>query len=210
MLTSITTPLQEESDYDALGDLGARLRELRNEKKMTLAELSLRSQVSIGMLSHIERGQTSPSLKTLERLRLALEVPLASFFEREDPAPKNEGTVVRAHARARLPFKKLGLVKERLSPPGHSDLDVLMLVIEPGEAQELNHGLARAKKPVWCWREPLSCTWAMPVTCFEKATVSSLMAVNLIPFAIRTRPQRACCGSSSRMRRAERLSHKAR
>lgn len=132
MLTSITTSPQEESGFDALGDLGARVRELRNEKKMTLAELSLRSQISIGMLSHIERGQTSPSLKTLERLRLALEVPLASFFEREEPAPKNDGTVVRAHARARLPFKKLGLVKERLSPPGHSDLDVLMLVIEPG------------------------------------------------------------------------------
>ena len=132
LLNPTTTLSQEESSFDALGDLGPRLRELRNEKKMTLAELSLRSQVSIGMLSHIERGQTSPSLKTLERLRLALEVPLARFFEREDSALRDDGTVVRANARSRLPFKKLGLTKERLSPPGHSDLDLLMLVIEPG------------------------------------------------------------------------------
>ncbi|TDP62052.1 helix-turn-helix domain-containing protein [Roseateles toxinivorans] len=128
----MTTSQEEEGGFGALDDLGARLRELRNEKKMTLAELSLKSQVSIGMLSHIERGQTSPSLKTLERLRLALEVPLARFFEREEPKPANNGTVVRATARSQLPFKKLGLVKELLSPPGHSDLEMLMLVIEPG------------------------------------------------------------------------------
>lgn len=128
----MTTSQDEESGHCALDHLGARLRELRNEKKMTLAELSSKSQVSIGMLSHIERGQTSPSLKTLERLRLTLEVPLALFFEREEPKPANEGTVVRAAARAQLPFKKLGLVKELLSPPGHSGLEMLMLVIEPG------------------------------------------------------------------------------
>lgn len=128
----LTASLEDEGSFEALDDLGARVRELRAQKKMTLAELSLRSQVSIGMLSHIERGQTSPSLKTLERLRLALGVPLASFFERNNPQSVSNGTVVRADARAQLPLKKLGLVKELLSPPGHSDLEMLMLVIEPG------------------------------------------------------------------------------
>lgn len=122
-----------ERDFDALDMLGARVRELRLKKKMTLAELSERSQVSIGMLSNIERGQTSPSLRTLERLRLALEVPLASFFECK--APDNErdaDVVVRQANRAKLPFAARGLVKELLSPPGHSDLEVLMLVLDPG------------------------------------------------------------------------------
>lgn len=126
-----TTPA-EDGGFDALDDLGARLRELRTEKKMTLAELSLQSQVSIGMLSHIERGQTSPSLKTLERVRRALGVPLARFFERDAPGVHDVGTVVRQARRPKLPFDKLGLIKELLSPPGHSDLEVLMLVIEPG------------------------------------------------------------------------------
>lgn len=97
---------------------------------MTLAELSLKSGVSIGMLSHIERGASSPSLKTLERLRLALQVPLASFF---GPEQKDEsGEVVRKAERTQLTFDRLGLVKELLSPPGHSELEVLMLVLEPG------------------------------------------------------------------------------
>lgn len=130
--TPDTAVAVEDDRFDALGDLGARLRALRIQKGLTLSDLSLSSQVSIGMLSHIERGQTSPSLKTLERLRRALGVPLASFFECDEQAANETGTVVRRARRAKLPFDKLGLLKELLSPPGHSDLEVLMLVIEPG------------------------------------------------------------------------------
>lgn len=99
---------------------------------MTLAKLSIRSQISLGMLSHIERGQTSPSLKTLERLRVALDVPLASFFGHSEFDTQDDGVVVRARLRPKLPFEKMGLTKELLSPPGHTALDMLMLVIEPG------------------------------------------------------------------------------
>lgn len=99
---------------------------------MTLAQLSLASRVSVGMLSHIERGQSSPSLKTLERLRVALDVPLASFFERSTAAAQQPGWLLRAPQRSALTLDKLGLVKEMLSPAGNSDLEVLMLVMEPG------------------------------------------------------------------------------
>ncbi|QDC00996.1 XRE family transcriptional regulator [Mesorhizobium sp. 8] len=133
------SPARSEADQPVtdgespeLDNLGQRIRELRTEKKLTLAALSLKSQISVGMLSHIERGQTSPSLKTLERLRLALEVPLARLFERDSPPPEEAGRVVRAHHRRKLQFDKIGLLKELLSPPGHSDLEVLMLSIEPG------------------------------------------------------------------------------
>lgn len=130
--TLAPTPPADSERFDALEDLGARVRSLRTEQKMTLQELSARSQVSVGMLSHIERGQTSPSLKTLERLRVALGVPLARFFEPEEARVADAGIVVRRDRRGQLPFDKLGLTKELLSPPGHSDLEVLMLVIEPG------------------------------------------------------------------------------
>ncbi|MGD9943740.1 MAG: helix-turn-helix domain-containing protein [Burkholderiaceae bacterium] len=126
-------PAPVEDDSLPLDGLGARLREIRTAREMTLSELSLKSQVSVAMLSHIERGQSSPSLRTLERLRIALDVPLASFFALEAPPPENEDdVVVRAGRRSRLNFDKIGLVKELLSPPGHSDLEVLMLVIAPG------------------------------------------------------------------------------
>jgi uncharacterized cupin superfamily protein len=84
------------------------------------------------MLSHIERGQTSPSLKTLERLRLALDVPLARFFGEEAPKDDEADVVVRSDLRRQLPFDALGLTKQLLSPAGHRGLEMLMLVLEPG------------------------------------------------------------------------------
>ena len=126
----IDRQLAESADASTLSSLGARLRQLRARSEMTLSELSLKSGVSIGMLSHIERGQASPSLKTLERLRLALAVPLASFFSPE--RHEESGDVVRKALRTKLTFDKLGLVKELLSPQGHSELEVLMLVLAPG------------------------------------------------------------------------------
>lgn len=122
----------DESSAASLLSLGSRLRELRAEKQLTLAELSLRSAVSVGMISHIERGQASPSLKTLERLRLALDVPLGRFFEPPDSRPSEPAWIVRGADRRQLPLDKIGLTKEMLSPPGGSDLEVLMLVLQPG------------------------------------------------------------------------------
>jgi transcriptional regulator with XRE-family HTH domain len=45
-----------------------------------VADLSARTGISIGMLSKIENGNTSPSLTTLQTLANALSVPLTSFF----------------------------------------------------------------------------------------------------------------------------------
>ncbi len=42
--------------------------------------LARQSQLSTGMLSKIENGQTSPSLATLTALANALQVPVTSFF----------------------------------------------------------------------------------------------------------------------------------
>lgn len=118
-----------------LGSLGTRLRELRTAKGITLAQLSASSQVSVAMLSHIERGQAAPSLKTLERLRIALDVQLANFFVQADAEPESIDSsliVGKQEDRTRLPFKHMGLVKELLVPTGHSDLEMLMLIIQPG------------------------------------------------------------------------------
>ena len=47
-----------------------------------MAELAQLTGLSIGMLSKIENGNTSPSLTTLQTLANALSVPITSFFRR--------------------------------------------------------------------------------------------------------------------------------
>ncbi|MCH8466755.1 MAG: helix-turn-helix domain-containing protein [Roseinatronobacter sp.] len=60
--------------------IGREVRAFRRQKDITVAELAARTGLSIGMLSKIENGNTSPSLTTLQTLAHALSVPLTSFF----------------------------------------------------------------------------------------------------------------------------------
>lgn len=64
--------------------IGAQVKALRRSLGMTMADLSKATSVSVGMLSKIENGQTSPSLATLQALATALNIPLASFFQKYD------------------------------------------------------------------------------------------------------------------------------
>lgn len=60
--------------------IGREVRGFRRKQGITVAELSQTTKISIGMLSKIENGNTSPSLTTLQTLANALAVPLTSFF----------------------------------------------------------------------------------------------------------------------------------
>ncbi|EBA15442.1 DNA-binding protein, putative [Roseobacter sp. SK209-2-6] len=62
--------------------IGREVRAFRRQKEITVAELAQITGLSIGMLSKIENGNTSPSLTTLQILANALSVPLTSFFRR--------------------------------------------------------------------------------------------------------------------------------
>lgn len=61
--------------------IGREVRAYRKAQGTTVAELSELTGLSIGMLSKIENGNTSPSLSTLTTLADALSVPLTSFFK---------------------------------------------------------------------------------------------------------------------------------
>jgi transcriptional regulator with XRE-family HTH domain len=62
--------------------IGRAVRAFRRQKGMTVADLSRQTGLSIGMLSKIENGITSPSLTTLQTLAHALSVPITAFFRR--------------------------------------------------------------------------------------------------------------------------------
>lgn len=62
--------------------IGRQVRAFRRQQEVTVAELAASTGLSIGMLSKIENGNTSPSLTTLQTLANALSVPLTSFFRR--------------------------------------------------------------------------------------------------------------------------------
>lgn len=122
------------SEDSALSRLGDRIRALRTQRGLTLQDLSRASQVSIAMLSHIERSRSTPSIKVLDRIRLALNVPFSAFFaEDSSPADQIEANVVTRQAqRPVLRFGATGLTKELLSPTRGTQMEMMLLHLQPG------------------------------------------------------------------------------
>jgi transcriptional regulator with XRE-family HTH domain len=73
--------------------VGPRIKRLREGMQLSLRDLSARSGVSAPMLSQVERGETSPTLMTAERIASGLELTLSQLL-RLDEAPA--AAVVRA------------------------------------------------------------------------------------------------------------------
>jgi len=62
--------------------IGLEVRLLRKHLSLTVAELAERAAMSVGMLSKIENGLTSPSLTTLQSISHALGVPISQLLRR--------------------------------------------------------------------------------------------------------------------------------
>lgn len=78
--------------------LGARLKDIRESKSYTLKQTAELSGLSIGFISQVERGQTDPSLSSLKKLAMALNIKLKDLFDL-DPAShlmvrKGEGSIL--------------------------------------------------------------------------------------------------------------------
>ena len=61
--------------------IGRKVRALRQGLDVTISDLARSTDLSVGMVSKIENGQTSPSLSTLKALAQALNVPISMFFQ---------------------------------------------------------------------------------------------------------------------------------
>jgi transcriptional regulator with XRE-family HTH domain len=98
---------QVMSANDRAACLGARVRELRQDRGLTLKALGRRAGLSHPFLSQLERGLARPSVGSVERIARALDVPVSALWaERQNSAARvvraDEGTV-REHAETGAP-----------------------------------------------------------------------------------------------------------
>ena len=109
--------------------VGQQLRQLRDERGISLRELSRMSGLSANALSMIERGLTSPSVSTLYRLTDALNVPITALFRQDQT---QEAIVFRSvDARTRIPFP-LGLWEGLGGESFVGRMQPFMLTLESG------------------------------------------------------------------------------
>lgn len=72
--------LPESNATDAMGDIGARLRQRREQLGLSLREVARRVGVSPSLVSQIETGKARPSVSTLYALVRVIDVPIDSLF----------------------------------------------------------------------------------------------------------------------------------
>jgi transcriptional regulator with XRE-family HTH domain len=72
--------VRELSERNLEMAIGRAVKAFRRQQGMTVADLAGVTGLSIGMLSKIENGITSPSLTTLQILSHAFSTPITSFF----------------------------------------------------------------------------------------------------------------------------------
>lgn len=122
------------------GGVGPDLRALRKARGLTLNELALRTGRSLGWLSQVERGISTPSINDLRLLADKLDAPLSLFFGDPDAPEEERGHVVRWNAGRSLGAAEGGLTEMLLSPDLGGAFEIVRSVFDPGaelaEAQQ--------------------------------------------------------------------------
>jgi len=114
--------------------VGQRLRELRHQANLSLETVAARSALSVGFVSQVERGLSSPSLRVLATLADVFGVGIAALFGNDKAGPAGSpGIVTRADERAELKLWRTGVSKQLLQPAGaDGKLTLFMVHMEPG------------------------------------------------------------------------------
>jgi transcriptional regulator with XRE-family HTH domain len=148
----------ESTERVALGlrdGLGARLREAREARNMTLRELARRLGLSPSLISQVETGKSQPSISTLFAIVGELEIPVNEVVWEADPDGRDRGRrsrdvdaawshspVQRANERLSIHIDS-GVSWQRLTAHPDHDVDFLLLRYEPGGESTAPESLMR-------------------------------------------------------------------
>ena len=146
----------EPFQRDAISvDVSARLRELREERGISMRTLAAHSGLSANALSMIERGKTSPSVSTLYKLAAALGVSITAFFGAV--IEKKKAVFLKHDERTRLPFTR-GMFEALGGEQFVGRVEPFMLTMESGASCGPHDIVHSGHEFVFCLRGQLDYT----------------------------------------------------
>ena len=107
--------------------IGQRLRELREQHRLTMRGLGELAGVSASLISDVERGRVEPSISALKRLAGALDTTLIYFFSEDGPS--EDRVVRRADRRA--------LGRPSFAGPGNPDPGIHFELASPDNTEKI-------------------------------------------------------------------------
>lgn len=124
--------MPDDVNVDERRHLGRAIREARHRRGATLAEIATVAEVSVSLLSQVERGLADPSLDSLRAISRALgTTPFRLLSDRT-----NRCVVVRRDAGRKIALDDRGGWSELLTTWDGSAFEVSRWSIEPGAATQ--------------------------------------------------------------------------
>jgi transcriptional regulator with XRE-family HTH domain len=133
-------------------DIGQRIRKERLKHKLTLEQLSQKTNLSKSFLSQMERGLAQPSITSLKKISLHLGISVVKFFDEEENGgnlwrhlPRSreridiarafspDVRVVRSNRRKGITLPGSKIIYEVLTPDLNRQLEVMYMRISEGE-----------------------------------------------------------------------------
>jgi transcriptional regulator with XRE-family HTH domain len=113
---------------------GSKIREIRQNKNLTLNEIAEKTQLTASYLSQIERDIIEPSISSLRKISVALEVPIYTFLTSEN----KQHVLIKANERRKLVLPNSEIQYEFISPMafeagkiGNARMEVIYFKIDP-------------------------------------------------------------------------------
>jgi len=116
--------------------LGERIKHLRQEKNLTLKDVSEKTDLSISSISQLEHSKTSATLESFKKISEALDVSPSYFFSKPDK--EQQSTVVKGSS-DHFKFKESKFIYRDLKGNMENPLFLPILVIlNPGDNRGSN------------------------------------------------------------------------
>ncbi len=112
--------------------LGPDIRALRKSRGLTLQELATALDRSVGWLSQVERGQTTPAIPDLARIAEVFGLTISFFFRSAAREAAERGLIQRAADRVAIGDLTQGLSEELLSPSLTGGFEMIQSSFAPG------------------------------------------------------------------------------
>lgn len=124
-------PVAMSAVEGVLDGLGNKIREVRQQRGLSLQQLASRSGVSAAAIHRMEHGNMVPTITTLMKVAAALNRPVSFFVNEQDPG--RPVMFIPAHARPPVFTSKEGLELRSVSGPyGHFLLAGAMAEVSAG------------------------------------------------------------------------------
>lgn len=112
--------------------LGQDIRALRKSRGLTLQDLAARLGRSVGWLSQVERGQTTPAIPDLGRIAEVFGLTISFFFRSAARSPEEQGLIQRGPDRISIGSLDSGLAEELISPNLAGSFEMIQSTFAPG------------------------------------------------------------------------------